>query len=128
MRHKFISVLIAFSGLIMFSVSSCKKDKAGSNDPSISVSGSGLLQDFGTVVVGLASTKTLSVTGSHLTGAIAITSSDGYRISFDTTSASFSGSLSIAAPDVASAKTIYVRFTPTALGVKTGTLKFESSD
>ncbi|MFT3910349.1 MAG: PNGase F N-terminal domain-containing protein [Ferruginibacter sp.] len=128
MRLKFISILIAFSGLVLFSVSSCKKDKAGSGGPTISVSSPNLSEDFGTVQVGKTLTKTLSITGTHLSGAIAISSSDGYTISFDTTSASFSGSISIAASDVASAKTMYIKFTPTVLGVKTGTLQFQSTD
>src|SRR3954469_13143591 len=116
MKSKFIYPLITFTALL-FLFSSCKKDHTGTSLPAMSVSGSDLLQDFGTVVVGQTSSfKSLQVTGSNLTNDISISASTNYKVSFDNTN--FSAALTIAAADSKGGKTIYIRFYPTETGVK----------
>lgn len=126
MKCKFICLTIAFAGLLMFSFSSCKKDKTETTLPGISIAGSNLIQDFGTVLVGqTSSSKDFQVNGPSLTGPVTITASDGYKVSVDDNN--FSASLSISAAEAATGKTMYIRFSPTELGVKNGTVTFESA-
>ncbi len=126
MKRTFTYLLIACATSFMLLISSCKKDHTGTSLPTITIPGSGTIYDFGTVVVGQTSTpKNFQLSGTNLTGPVTVTSSTDYTISLDNTS--FSTSLSIPASEVASGKTLYVRFSPSTYGVNNGTVTFESA-
>ncbi len=131
MKRRFTYLLIACAGCLLFSTSSCKKDKTdsglppNSTDPSITVVGSNTTVDYGIVFVGQSSTKNLQATGANLKGVMSVTASGGYSVSIDNNN--FSSSLNLDSASVANGKVIYVKFTPTELGTKTGTVVFESN-
>ncbi|MEO8771559.1 MAG: peptide-N-glycosidase F-related protein [Ferruginibacter sp.] len=127
MKRKISYALTVFSVLLITSITSCKKDHTETELPSITVANSNQVQDFGTIVVGqISASKSMQINGAHLTGDVTITASENYSLSLDNTT--FTSILNLNAATAATGKIFYVRFSPTVLGVKPGTVKFESTD
>jgi endonuclease/exonuclease/phosphatase family metal-dependent hydrolase len=64
--------------------------------------------------------QTYALSGTNLTSATTVTATGPFTVSKDNTT--FATSLSYDAADLAAAKTVYVRFTPTATGAATGSI------
>jgi|GEM_PF-824159 len=70
--------------------------------------------------------QTYTVTGTNLSGPVSITTASPYSIS-ESVGGPYTTSLLIAATDIATAKTIYVQFSPTNAGSFTGTVNNNST-
>jgi hypothetical protein len=65
--------------------------------------------------------QTYTLTGANLTGATTLTATGPFTLSKDNTTA-FASSVSYTAAELATAKTVYVKFAPTATGAATGSI------
>ena len=65
--------------------------------------------------------QTYTLTGANLTGATTLTATGPFTLAKDA-SGTFSSSVAYTAADLAAAKTVYVKFTPTATGAATGSI------
>lgn len=94
--------------------------------PTVSVSLS-TLADFGTVLVGAkSSSKYYSVSGSNLTADITANAPTGFEISADNTT--FGGSITLPrSGKTVSPTSLYVRFSPTAVGQQSGNIVHSSA-
>jgi hypothetical protein len=70
--------------------------------------------------------QTYSLSGANLTSATTVTATGPFTVSKDNTA--FSSSLSYSPADLATAQTVYVKFTPTAAGPATGSIAHASPD
>lgn len=127
MKSKSTSLLFVITAVLIYFMSSCKKDhndNGQSNLPGITVSNLSA-QDFGTVNVGqTSSSRNLQFSATNLSADITITSTANYLVSLNNTD--FTSSLNITAASVGNNATVYIRFAPAEVGVKTGVIKFES--
>ena len=88
--------------------------------PNLAVTPSSLA--FGSQNIGTTSAaQTYSLTGTNLTDATTVTATGPFTLSKDNTTA-FTTTLSYTAAELATAKTVYVKFTPTATGASTGSI------
>lgn len=97
------------------------------NSPELSLNTNAI--DFGDVAKNQTSAaKTFEISAIHLTQDITLTATTGYTISID--NASFAETTSIPANSFTSSqsKTVYVKFSPVELGVKSGTVTVSSSE
>ncbi len=125
--RSFRSLFAVAGSLLIIVTASCKKDPVTTSptQPTINVPNAGAVLDFGNVVIGQFLTKNLVINGSNLTGDIVIGSTDGYTVSLN--NSLFYPSVTIPAADVSTGKTLYIKFSPTAYGVKSGTISFQSA-
>lgn len=94
------------------------------NTPNLTVTPSSLA--FGSQNINTASaTQTYSLGGANLTAATTVAVTGPFTVSKDNTT--FSTSLSYSAAELATVKSVYVRFTPTATGGATGTITNSSA-
>lgn len=97
---------------------------AGAATPAISVTPSSLA--FGLVNVGTNSAnQTYTLSASNLSGDLNLSTAAPFSISADGTT--FATSLSFTAAQMASSKTVYVRYSPTAVGQSAGTITHSST-
>lgn len=70
--------------------------------------------------------QTYTLTGANLTGATTLTATGPFTLAKDATG-TFATSVSYTAAELATAKTVYVKFTPTATGAATGSISHVST-
>ncbi|WP_323789619.1 peptide-N-glycosidase F-related protein [Psychroserpens sp.] len=127
---KSLGILVFVLGLLF--IVNCSGDDTSSNEvqqqiitPSMSVNNMSF-NFVGTQVSSNSDSFILFVNGDNLESLINITSTEGFQVSLDGTT--FSNSLQIASESVNGQTSVFVRFSPMAIGSVTGTLTVANSE